>query len=282
MPDSRTKSVSRRASALRDRPRVLVAAVAADHVPRRVADDGVEPRRRRGLAVLVEEDFGKRQRPVKEPASRGGRVGRGSAASSTMRSGSAQRPSSSRAVELAKRAAVGRRAVRPEPAGAPEVEETRPASRATTPCACSAASVRSFSRTMAAESSGSHRQPQPDAGSRARRPTTDVSSGNSGSSSWRRPRAAPPPGWRREIVGRRADQAVAGDEVVVEKRQRLVGGERGQPEREPRQLHRHRIEVHAEQTARRDLAPQRRAVGGRDVVRVPRAFLDQRLFGARR
>ena len=52
-----------------------------------------------------------------------------------------------------------------------------------------------------------------------------------------------------QIVRRRADEAVAGDEVMIEKRQRLVGGERGQPDRQPRQLYCHGIEVHAKKTA---------------------------------
>ena len=48
----------------------LVAAVAADHVPRRVADHRVEPRSRPGLAALVEEHFRERQRPVMKPEAR--------------------------------------------------------------------------------------------------------------------------------------------------------------------------------------------------------------------
>ena len=49
-----------------------------------------------------------------------------------------------------------------------------------------------------------------------------------------------------------ADQAVAGAQVMIEERQRTVARQRGQPQRQPRQLHRHRIEVHAEQAALRD------------------------------
>ena len=51
------------------------AAVAAHHVPRRVADDGVESRVRSRAAVGVDEHFGKRQRPVKEPALGGNSTG---------------------------------------------------------------------------------------------------------------------------------------------------------------------------------------------------------------
>ena len=43
-----------------------IAAVSAQHVPRRIADDGVEPCIREGIAALVEEDLRERQRPVKE------------------------------------------------------------------------------------------------------------------------------------------------------------------------------------------------------------------------
>ena len=52
-----------------------------------------------------------------------------------------------------------------------------------------------------------------------------------------------------DIVGRRADEAVAGNEMVIEERQRLVGGERGEPDRQPGELHGHRVEVHAKETA---------------------------------
>jgi hypothetical protein len=43
---------------------------------------------------------------------------------------------------------------------------------------------------------------------------------------------------------------------MIEERQRPVGGKRGQPEREPGELHGHRVEVDAEQTARCDISPQ--------------------------
>ena len=74
-------------------------------------------------------------------------------------------------------------------------------------------------------------------------------------------RLGPPPGWRLHVLRSGAHEAVAGNEMVIEKRERLVCRERCQPQREPRELHRHRIEVHAEKTARGDLATERHAIG---------------------
>ena len=84
-------------------------------------------------------------------------------------------------------------------------------------------------------------------------------------------KAAAPRGLARlttDVVHRCADEAVAGDEVMVEERQRLVGRKRGQPEREPRQLHCHRIQVHAEQ-ASHATSRRGRALRRRDVARMP-------------
>ena len=60
-----------------------------------------------------------------------------------------------------------------------------------------------------------------------------------------------------------AEQAVAGLQMVIEKRQRPVGGERRQPERQPRELHRHRVDVDAEQTSLGDRPPDRRRARAR-------------------
>jgi hypothetical protein len=45
---------------------VRLAAVSAEHVPGRIADDGVESRRLKRVAPLIAEDFRKRQRPMEE------------------------------------------------------------------------------------------------------------------------------------------------------------------------------------------------------------------------
>jgi hypothetical protein len=56
---------------------------------------------------------------------------------------------------------------------------------------------------------------------------------------------APGPRLPRQIVDRRADQAVPGAQPVIQECEGLVGRKRSQPERQPRQLHRHRVQVHA-------------------------------------
>ena len=61
----------------------------------------------------------------------------------------------------------------------------------------------------------------------------------------------------RQIAQPRADQAVAGGEMVIEKRQRPIRGQRRQPQRHPRELHRRRIEIDAVEASLGDLAPQR-------------------------
>src|SRR4030095_5732061 len=53
----------------------------------------------------------------------------------------------------------------------------------------------------------------------------------------------------RNVAGRCANQTVAGNETMVEKRQRLVGGERGQPERQAGNLYGRWIEIDAKQAA---------------------------------
>src|SRR5262249_40047363 len=53
----------------------------------------------------------------------------------------------------------------------------------------------------------------------------------------------------------RAGRAVARRRGVVEEGERPIGGERRQPQRQARQLPRHRVEVHAVETALRDRPP---------------------------
>ena len=56
-------------------------------------------------------------------------------------------------------------------------------------------------------------------------------------------------GWPRQVAEARANQAVAGGEMVIEKGQRPIGGERRQPQRQPRELHRRRVEIDTVQAA---------------------------------
>jgi hypothetical protein len=81
-----------------------------------------------------------------------------------------------------------------------------------------------------------------------------------------------------QVVGSGADQAVPGHEVVIEERQWTIGGKCGEPEREAGQLHRHRIHVDAVETARCNLAPERRPIGCGDIRRMPAALHHQCLL----
>ena len=84
----------------------------------------------------------------------------------------------------------------------------------------------------------------------------------------------------RQIAEPRADQAVAGGEVMIEKRQRPIRCQRRQPQRHARELHRGRIEIDAVQASFGDLAPQRGAIGSADIGRRPLAIANQRLLAA--
>jgi hypothetical protein len=84
-----------------------------------------------------------------------------------------------------------------------------------------------------------------------------------------------------EVGRRRADQAVAGHEPVVQERQRLVRGKRGEPQRQPRDLHGCRVQIDAEQTPLRDLASKRDALRCAHVGSVPPAITNQCLLGRR-
>src|SRR5437016_3749506 len=80
-------------------------------------------------------------------------------------------------------------------------------------------------------------------------------------------------------VGRRcADEAVARDKPMIEKRQRLVRSERRQPQRQAGHLHGRRIEIDAEQASLCDLATKRYSISARDISPMPAAITDQCLF----
>ena len=84
-------------------------------------------------------------------------------------------------------------------------------------------------------------------------------------------------------IGRRGPgEAVAGPQVMIEERQRLVRRQGGQPERQARQLHGHRVEIHTEQASRRDVPPKLDAIRGRDVVRIPASLPDERVLERQR
>jgi len=86
-------------------------------------------------------------------------------------------------------------------------------------------------------------------------------------------------GWLTHHIRRsRANQAVAAPEMVLEKRDRLLGGQRCEPERELRELDGHRVGVDAEQAALRDEAPEVGAIRLCDLVLAERPLADQRAF----
>src|SRR5207237_883728 len=92
--------------------------------------------------------------------------------------------------------------------------------------------------------------------------------------------SAPPPDRRLpvDIARRRSRETVSGTQMMIEERQWPIGGERAQPEREARELHRGWIEVDAVEAALRDSAAEGGAVRRTDVARRHGSFADERLF----
>ena len=71
-----------------------------------------------------------------------------------------------------------------------------------------------------------------------------------------RPRALRPDGRRSDILERGADQAVADAKLMIEERQRPIAAERREPQRQPRQLHGHGIDVHTVEALLRHQPPE--------------------------
>ena len=69
-----------------------------------------------------------------------------------------------------------------------------------------------------------------------------------------------------DVPRRRADQAVAGPKAVIEEGQRPIGRQRRQPQRQPAQLHGHRIAIHAVQASLRDGPPEPGPVRVREIA----------------
>src|SRR6185436_3160492 len=87
----------------------------------------------------------------------------------------------------------------------------------------------------------------------------------------------------RDLVEPRADEAVAGAQVMIEEGERTVGGERAEPERQPRQLYGGRIQIDAVQAALRHQAPEGGPIGGRDVGGGERSVPNEcRFIGVRK
>src|SRR4030095_4202438 len=87
-------------------------------------------------------------------------------------------------------------------------------------------------------------------------------------------------GLPRDVAGRCADQTIAGNETMVEKRQRLVGTERGPPEGQPGNLYSRWIEIDAKQAALGYLTAKGNAIGGCHIRAVPEPLADQCRFGS--
>ena len=125
------------------------------------------------------------------------------------------------------------------------------------PAAVKVASVCSLSRTIAGVEDGSkarrNRSGRMPVAIAATRPS---SKSGSGAVTWpgaRRSRARP---LATEIANAGANEAVANREVMIEKRQRPIGGQRRQPQRQTCELHGHRIEIDAVQAPFGDGPPQ--------------------------
>ncbi len=87
------------------------------------------------------------------------------------------------------------------------------------------------------------------------------------------------PRWRMTQVREpRAHQAVAGLQMVVQKRERPVGGKRRQPQRETGELHGHRVQVDAVQAALGDAPADRGLFGGTEIGRVASSRLNEGTF----
>src|SRR5262245_62857804 len=75
-----------------------------------------------------------------------------------------------------------------------------------------------------------------------------------------------------------AEHAVAAREMMVQKAEGSVGREGCKPQRQARKLHRHRADVHAEQTAFGNRPPDPRALGSPEIVRAMSPRSNERTF----
>ena len=225
------------------------AAVTTDHVPRRVADDRVEARRTMRGAGRAREDVRECQRPVQKamPLRRWPWTRRAcrSLSDATALTGDpgAGPPDRERRRDLADWQSGQNQAPHHRSSAAFHLPSDDSPD-------WSAWSVRSLARTMSAESSGSSETL--DRTCAASPSVCDSSaSSNNGNRSLSVP--AVPAAWlSTEVFRGRADEAVAGDEMVIQEGERLVSGQGCEPQGEARQLHGHRVQVDTEQAARCD------------------------------
>ena len=254
--------------------RVVAAAVAADHVPGWVPDDGVEALWPCTIG-RVREDVGKCQRPMEKTVSRGNSPGlleQPHGGVRRERARAIQQP----ADEIEEHGAIRRRALIPEPGSAPEIERLGPVRQRRAPRLqrLDRSFLRPHDRHCIVRLGGDLRHD----GGRVRQRLGQVALVEQ-RQSFLASSASATTRLSAQIFRGGADEAVSRDEVVIEERERFVGREGCEPQRQARQLHGHRIQVDPEQASRRNLAPKGHAIGRRDVVRVPLAFLNECVFG---
>ena len=242
-----------------------------------VTDDRVEARLRQRRAVHAMENIGELQLPVEEALA--GRAARPPGSPSRCRPSQA----AGTAERVIRQCRDQRRERRPrhvpgfgvEPARAPEVGEALPArsgapgdgSRQRAPPwrgpvqAC----LRAHSECVARRDGFADER-------------SIVTASSSGNGRWRPSH----PSSVLDVRNTGARQAVAGAKVVIEEGERTVARHGGQPERQPRQLHRHRVEVDAVEAPLRDCPPETGAIHIRQIRGGHRSAADERgLVGVR-
>ena len=250
-PDSRTKrtkwwfrpSTSSGASCRGRGLRRVGVPITPKHFPRRIADDGVESGRGRGRGRT------RRRRCRRTRAA----SGKSDARSRARVSGVSQRARFvrvERRVVLQQRVERGthlrgrRRSARPEPARAPESaacasDGAAPRHRTAEPTSPPSRARRRSCRHGARRAARSGRVIRPIASSRP--PAFE--------SEQRQVGRVPAHVQAAQIVWRRADETVADAKAMIEKAEGLAAGERREPERQARELHRHGIGIDAGKTA---------------------------------
>ena len=247
--------------------------VRPDHVPRRIADHGIEATIGQPPAFFVEEHFRKLELPMKEPVARTDRVCGGEA----LLDGPAGERASTGENRIAQRSERRRRELGlPEPGRAPDVGDALPARHRRVTRGRSGKRA-FFGSNLIDVVAGRRFERKANRQCRAK----CIAHRLVVEQRQRRPplvRASPPIRWLAQVGEPRPEQAVSGLEAMIQKRERAVGGKRREPERQPRQLNGHRVQIHAVQAAFRDRAPDRRPFGFSEIARVAATLPDERFL----
>ena len=232
-----------------------------------------KPARGRRAAVAIEEHLRELELPVKEPPRLADGVGRVEIPAGDRRRQRAA-PGQDR---VRQRRRTPTRARRRPPAGTTRrTRDRRSASTATRrPSGPSARPAHAPSRAPAPACrwASSRARTAPAAPRAARSSIVVVVEQRQGASAPRAParvRRVP------QVGEPRAEQAVADLEVVIEKAQRPIGRQRREPERQPRELDGHRVQVDAVQASLGDRSPDGDPVRVADVARVAAAGANER------